>query len=55
MWQSKLGEVKSKSDWLNWGKSFYNSIGVGDLRKFKRPTGEILWGKLVKVLGLQKC
>lgn len=45
-YKSKLGEVLTKEDWLEWGAKFYRYVEI------EAPSN--VWERLVKVLKLKK-
>lgn len=51
LYKSKLGEVKTKQEWLLWGEDFYNKICHYETR-VKRPKN--IWERIVKVLKLEE-
>jgi len=49
-YRSKLGEVKTKQEWLTWADEFYASLGVDKQVNIKKPVD--YWERVQKVLKL---
>jgi len=53
LYQSKIGEIKSKDQWLAWLDQFYERLGLNDEAiKISRPDDG--WDRAVRVLQLNK-
>lgn len=50
LYESRLGEIKTKEEWLMWADTFYERINTNLEVPFKQPKN--IWQRMQKVLRL---